>query len=293
MSLLKRIWSVTWRILVFVLLWAGLSTPLVLPVISKTVPHGGALPLWLRLYIETVSAITILIAAWVMLRFVDRRSFISLGFGNRNLLRDSLIGLAVGLGMMTACAVLLLIFGWATWSASGTFAQSALAMATLAMLINTVTQEVMVRGYAQQTIQSRFGAMNGVIFSALFFLTLHVGAIQNQILPAISLFAAGILLGAAYAVSRNLWLPIALHFGWNVLQGPVLGQPVSGQALDAGSRLLQIAGPPLMTGGKFGIEGGLIAIAITILGTPLVLLIYRQRTKKVGSRTRAIGISRG
>ena len=29
-----------------------------------------------------------------------------------------------------------------------------------------------------------------------------------------SIFAAGILLGAAYAVTGNLWLPIALHFGW-------------------------------------------------------------------------------
>jgi hypothetical protein len=75
-----------------------------------------------------------------------------------------------------------------------------------------------------------------------------------------------------------LWLPIALHFGWNVLQGPVLGQAVSGQVIAAGSQLFQIAGPPLMTGGKFGIEGGLIAIAITILGTPLLLLIYRARS---------------
>jgi hypothetical protein len=58
----------------------------------------------------------------------------------------------------------------------------------------------------------------------------------------------------------------------------VLGQAVSGQLIAAGSQLFHIAGPPLMTGGKFDIEGGFIAIAITILGTPLLLLIYRDRS---------------
>ena len=65
--------------------------------------------------------------------------------------------------------------------------------------------------------------------------------------------------------------------GRPVVQGPVLGQAVSGQLIAAGSQLFHIAGPPLMTGGKFDIEGGFIAIAITILGTP-ILLIYRGRS---------------
>jgi len=169
--------------------------------------------------------------------------------------------------------------GWATPDATAAFSGSALTLAALAMIANTVTQEVMVRGYVQQTIQRQFGVLRGVITSALFFLVLHLGAIQSAILPAISLFAAGILLGTAYAVSGNLWLPIALHFGWNFLQGPVLGETVSGQSIDAGWRLFRLAGPPMMTGGKFGVEGGLIAIIITILGTPVVLHAYRNRSR--------------
>jgi membrane protease YdiL (CAAX protease family) len=236
--------------------------------------QGAALPLWLRLYIETVSVLTILLAAWLMVRFIDRRPFVSLGFGRENAVRDSLIGLAVGLGMMATCATILYLMGWVTWTTIGSFLGWPLAVATLAMLLNTVTQEVLVRGYVQQSIQSQFGTIAGVILSSLFFLALHLGAIGREFLPALSLFAAGLLLASCYAVSGKLWLPIALHFGWNVLQGPVLGQPVSGQALDAGDQLLKIAGPELMTGGKFGIEGGLVAIVVTILGTPLILLLY-------------------
>jgi membrane protease YdiL (CAAX protease family) len=277
MQTLKKVWAVIWRILLFLVGWGALTAAVVVPVLKKYAQDGMPLPLWVRLYVETFSALTILIAAWLMVRFADRRSFVSLGFGRENAVRDSVIGLLVGLGMMAGCAAILYLAGWASWSTTGSFAASALAVATLAMLLNTVTQEVLVRGYVQQTIQSRFGALAGVIVSSLFFLALHLGVIRGQLLPAASLFAAGLLLATCYAVTGKLWLPIALHFGWNVLQGPVLGQAVSGQALDAGNQLLKIAGPELMTGGKFGIEGGLIAVVITILGTPLILLVYRRR----------------
>jgi CAAX protease family protein len=234
------------------------------------------------LYIEIVSVLSLLLVAWLMLRLIDRRPFVSIGFVLRHATGDTFIGLFIGLGMMTACIAVIYFCGWAKPEAGAAFSRSALALAALAIIANTITQEVMVRGYVQQTVQSRFGVLSGVVVSALFFLALHLGAIQGAILPMISLFAAGILLGSAYAVTGNLWLPIALHFGWNFLQGPVLGEAVSGQSLGAGWRLLHLAGPPLMTGGKFGVEGGLIAIIITILGTPIVLLIYRQRLRRGG-----------
>ena len=278
MQLLKRIWKVTWRILLFLGIWALLLAPLTIPVMEKFAPPpGGAIPLWLQPYIEIVSVTSVLLAAWGMLRFIDRRPFLSLGFAPRHALRDNAIGILIGLGMMTACIAILYFCGWAIPEAAAGFLGSVLAVAALGTIANTVMQEVVVRGYVQQTIQKQFGVVNGVIFSALFFLVLHLGAIQGAILPMISIFAAGILLGTAYAVTGNLWLPIALHFGWNFLQGPVLGETVSGRAGGAGWRLFHLAGPAFMTGGKFGIEGGLIAIIVTILGTPIVLMVYRNR----------------
>jgi membrane protease YdiL (CAAX protease family) len=283
MQLLKRVWTVTWRIVVFLVLWTILCAPLIIPVVNRFAPQGGPTPAGLRLYIELVSVAAILLAAWLMVRFVDRRPFISLGFAPRLAVRDIAVGLIIGLGMMAACIAVLSVCGWARAEATAAFSASLFAIAALAMIANTFTQEIMVRGYMQQTIQSDFGRLSGVLVSALLFLALHLGAIRGEILPAISIFAAGVLLGTAYAVTGNLWLPIALHFGWNFLQGPVLGQNVSGQSLDAGWRLFRVGGPPLMTGGRFGIEGGLVAIIVTILGTPLVVLLFNTRRQKVRS----------
>ena len=39
---------------------------------------------------------------------------------------------------------------------------------------------------------------------------------------------AGILLGAAYMLTRQLWLSIGIHAAWNFTQGWVFSVPVSG-----------------------------------------------------------------
>jgi hypothetical protein len=68
--LLKQTWTVTWRIMFFFVMWAGLAAIFIVPAIKKTAPNGGALPLLVRLYLETASMVTVLFSAWVMVRFM-------------------------------------------------------------------------------------------------------------------------------------------------------------------------------------------------------------------------------
>jgi membrane protease YdiL (CAAX protease family) len=279
MNWLKAILTASWKILLFLILWGVLYAPLLLPAVKRLQQTGGIDSPPVRLYFEVTGAMTILIAAWVMRRFVDKRPFTSLGFTPDHIARDSLIGLAIGLGMMALSVAVLWFAGWAVPQASVPFSSSVLALVGVAMLFNTVTQEVLVRGYIQQTLQSGFGRVLGVVISAFIFMLLHLGAIKGAPLPALNLFAAGILLGVAYVVTNNLWLPVALHFGWNFLQGPVLGLTVSGQSVDSGWRVFRLSGPALFTGGAFGMEGGLIATATTVLGIVTLLLLRSPRAK--------------
>ena len=54
---------------------------------------------------------------------------------------------------------------------------------------------------------------------------------------------ASIMLGIAYLRSGALWLPIGIHFGWNALQGPVLGISVTGMDLGHSWHAFAIDGP--------------------------------------------------
>ena len=259
----------------FLVGWGLLYAPLVVPVAKKRDQGERPMSPWLRLYFEVAGAVTISIAAWLMTHFVDKRPFVTLGFAPDRFLRDTLLGLGMGTGMLLLAVATVRLVGCVRRCASSQVIGSALATIGVAMAANTLTQEILVRGYIQQTIQAQSNPMVAVLLSAIIFALLHAGAIQDAPLPAFNLLVTGVLLGMAYAVTGNLWLPIAVHFSWNFLLGPVLGLTVSGQALDGGWQLLALEGPAPLTGGAFGLEGGLEATGATLLGILLLTSLIK------------------
>lgn len=275
--MLRKVWTSAWKILLFLVLWGLLLAPAPFAFGLSTRVESGPLRPETRLYLELYGVLAILLAAWAVVRFIDRRSFVSLGFTPRRAIRDLVIGLLLGAGLIGLAVVILWLAGWARAVPADTFALSTLALTGTAMLLNSVTQEVMVRGYTLQTLQSQFDTSAAVVLSSLFFALLHAGAIaEGGVFPAINLFAAGVLLALAYTTSGNLWLPIALHFAWNYVQGPVLGISVSGQALDSGWEMVALHGPVIFTGGAFGLEGGLVATLVTTLGVVILVAAGRR-----------------
>lgn len=72
----------------------------------------------------------------------------------------------------------------------------------------------------------------------------------------VALLAGGVL-GAAYMATRTLWAPSGIHFAVNLLQGTVLGLPVSGKE-SHGLFASEVTGPPLLTVGAFGLESSVL-----------------------------------
>ena len=80
---------------------------------------------------------------------------------------------------------------------------------------------------------------------------------------------AGIMLAASVLWTGQLGLAMGLHLSWNFCQGNLFGFPVSGN--DAGARVIALdqLGDPLVTGGDFGPEAGLVGIAAMLVGVGL------------------------
>jgi len=270
---MRRAITAAWKIGLFLIVWGALYAPLLVPVARKFPVEEPSV----RLYFELTGTVTILAAAWIMLHWIDRRPLTSLGFIGEHAVRDLSIGIALGSSMMAICVAILTASHWAIWLPMFRISFGVVSLGALSMIANTVTQEVLVRGYVQQTFDLELGTRTAVLLSAGVFTLLHAGVIRTMI-PALNLFAAGILLGVAYAVTRNLWLPIGLHFAWNFLQGPILGLLVTGQNVSTGQPMLQVNGPAIFTGGSFGIEGGLLALIVTVAGVAVVYAITRWMT---------------
>ncbi len=134
-------------------------------------------------------------------------------------------------------------------------------------------EEVLFRGILFRWLEEFGGSWFALLLTSALFGLAHL---DNDNATWFSSFCiameAGVLLGGAYMVTRSLWAPIGLHFGWNVTQGLVWDVPVSGHEVD-GIVDAELTGHPLLSGGAFGLEASLIALIVaTFFGVWLVKL---------------------
>ncbi|MFC2665410.1 MAG: CPBP family intramembrane glutamic endopeptidase [Prevotella histicola] len=136
---------------------------------------------------------------------------------------------------------------------------------TLFFLV-AVSEEIFFRGILFRIINRRWNPWAALVISALIFGGLHIFNDNATFWSSIAIaIEAGSLLGAAYAYSKNLWLPIGIHWIWNYTQGNILGFPVSGGDNVTSVITPEISGPQWFTGGSFGAEASVIAAVIGLL----------------------------
>jgi hypothetical protein len=156
----------------------------------------------------------------------------------------------------------------------------------IALLFNVLTQQLLLCGYIFQTIRTQTSLGVALVVSAALFSGYHASAFQGEWLPALNVFAAGLLFCLAYCLTGSLWFPISIHFAWNILLGPVLGLAVSGSGhFGSGIQVFVIQGPALFTGGAFGLEGGLVVTFTTVVGVVALLFLLQQREQKARAST--------
>ncbi len=152
-------------------------------------------------------------------------------------------------------ASLLSLGGGLTWIRAETRG-SGLLNAVVGLLFGAWGEEVVFRGFWFSVLASRLSSPWAILISALAFALLH-SLNPGWSLPAgFGVFLAGVVLALARHRTRGLAWPIGFHWGWNVMQGLVLGLPVSGLPLQAPWQGIA-HGPTWWTGGPFGPEAGM------------------------------------
>lgn len=232
---------------------------------------------------QVVNLIYFLVGIGIARRWIDRRSFASLGVTwGPHAWRDLLIGIAIALPMMGLIFAIEQMAGWLkvlrfVWQMPNSAAIWREAAVTFLLFVLVGWNEELVsRGYILQNLEDGLNTFWALVISAGLFGAAHLGNPNATWVSAAGIFLAGLFLGYAYLRTRSLWLPIGLHIGWNFFEGVVFGFPVSGLNIP---HLVQIhvSGPVLWTGGAFGPEAGLVVIPALALGTWLVYLYTKGR----------------
>ena len=226
-------------------------------------------------------------SVYVARRWLDKRSFESLGFKlNQQALVDILAGVGITFVQMGFIYVVMLGLGWLTFSGFAWQFDSINVVITNVATFLVVfifvgwNEELLSRGYHLQTIASGINLFWGVVISSAVFGLLHLGNPNATWVSAAGIFFAGIYLAFGYTRTKQLWLPIGLHIGWNFFEGVGFGFPVSG--LDIYPLLrIDVTGPVLWTGGAFGPEAGLIVLPSLIVGGILIYLYTKNRDANI------------
>ena len=225
----------------------------------------------------------IVVSVFIARRIFDRRSFRSLGLHlNRQAGRDVLLGIGIAVLQTSLVFFLELAFGWLKVEGFAWQQQSSLTVLQgfLLWLVIFIAvgfyEELLSRGYQLQNLEEGLNTFWAVLLSSMVFGTLHFLNPNANWFSAVGITLSGMFLAYAYLATRQLWLPIGLHIGWNLFLGPVFGFPVSGLE-SSGLIKAVVDGPLLFTGGEFGPEAGLLLLPALGAGALLVWLVTRGR----------------
>ncbi|MFU8771704.1 MAG: lysostaphin resistance A-like protein [Anaerolineales bacterium] len=275
---LRSGWRLIGHLMLFILIGVLFIIPsaLILPLFSADIDE-------LLLYSAILGFPAVTISVYLARRFLDRRSFASLGlYINPQAVKDLGFGLGLTALMMGLIFVAHLAAGWLTfdgfvWDFEP---MSAVVLTSLLWLLIFLLvgwyEELLARGYWLQTLAEGLNNFWAVSISSVVFAVLHLGNPNASLTSALGLIAAGVFLAYAYLRTRSLWLPIGLHIGWNFFQGNVFGFPVSG--INTYSLLEHtVTGDRAVTGGAFGPEAGLILYPVLLIGFGLVKWYTKAR----------------
>ena len=200
-------------------------------------------------------------------------------FALRNAARELGLGLLTGFVLFSTLTGIVALLGG--FEVLGLRGQGALwAMLAMAVTSGTI-EEIMFRGILLRHLEAMLGTWAALALTSLLFGAAHLTNPGATLFAAFAIaMEAGILLGAAYLLTRRLWLAVGIHAAWNFTQGWVFSVPVSGGAAPLGLLITRRVGPEWLTGGDFGLEASVVALVVAT-GAGLGLLVFAVRRGQI------------
>jgi membrane protease YdiL (CAAX protease family) len=235
--------------------------------IGSTISRSGAL------------VVTVILSAWALRRVTGLDAWEVMFPLRPGWQRDLLFGLGLAAGVMGLLFAVERAAGWLTiegwrWQTQSTAAWLQTAwLALLANLLAAIGEEAMFRGYLLTGLKRAWGRTIGLAVMAVLFGLPHLlvtGAAETPwLLFTLLLALPGLMLGWAYLRSGDLWLPVGVHFAWNLVQGDLLNLTGASGGTTLFGLLTRQQGPAWFVGTSYGIEvglAGLLGLLIVVAG---------------------------
>lgn len=191
------------------------------------------------------------------------------GLPKSRALKDTLRGLAMGAGLVLLAVLIPVALGHGTLTLyDGTFEVLALAglIQVLILLPTSIGEELLLRGVVLRQLAIATRPWIAVALTGGTFGLMHLVNPSASWVAAANVALVGLWFGVL-AIRTTLWTAIGAHVAWNLFEGFVLGQPVSG--INPGASLFAGTVQPIgfFSGGEFGPEASGLTTLLLALAT--------------------------
>ena len=211
-------------------------------------------------------------------RHIEQRSLASMGFKKKGMLKNYGLGYLIGIAMISTTVGLSVLFGGAIFTGLNAGVSAVyIILFFLGFLVQGMSEEVLVRGYFMVSCANKVHVAVAVIISSAVFASLHLLNPGITVIAFINLMLFGIFAAVYILRTDDIWGACAIHASWNFFQGNVFGISVSGGSMgDSIYGTVFLTGRDLISGGSFGIEGGICTTLVMTVGILLVLYLPQK-----------------
>ncbi|MCQ2424631.1 MAG: CPBP family intramembrane metalloprotease [Lachnospiraceae bacterium] len=241
----------------------------------------SAMPDWLML-VQLFSTVLLTVGTIIFCRFIEKRKLRSMGFRKEHLLREYAVGALVGTAMIAAAIGLGAAFGIYRIETANCSVSLVLAY-FIGYVLQGMSEEVLCRGYFMVSVARKNPVWAAAVINSAVFAALHLSNPGMNPLALLNLFLCGLVFSVYVLKRGNIWGACALHTFWNFVQGNIFGVSVSGTGVANGATpliTLLNSDSTLLTGGVFGVEGGLLDTFVE-LAALLILIFFVKPVKAV------------
>lgn len=224
----------------------------------------SSLPPFAVLVALAIASIAMYLAA---VKRIERR--VATEFSLRHALPEVGGGFLGGVGLISGAIAILWMVGVYRpegWGVSASVGHSAWQLAVGSMYYlaaAAIPEEILFRGLLFRMCSKIVGTWGALFVSAVAFGAVHSDAGAPLAAQLSIMLSGGVVLGAAYAATGRLWLPIGLHWGFDFAEDKVFGGPTSGH-IGSGLVVGQVTGPNILTGGVWGVDASIVTIVLCL-----------------------------
>ncbi len=205
-------------------------------------------------------------------KLIEKRSLESMGIVKKKIAKSYFLGTGIAVTLLCIIFVLCVFSGAVVYYGKDNDINIILILAYLGgFIIQGAMEEIMCRGFLMNSLLYKIPTNIAILISSAMFAFPHFFALFQSntivvIVGIVNLLLFSTVVSLLMIKYNNIWVSCAVHSIWNFILSIIIGINLSGSnSISSVFKFSANENMELLSGGKYGIEAGLICTIVLIL----------------------------